>query len=81
MVSLPSGENVSVSAKEIAAVIQQLLDVSPALIATIRELRPLATLLPAPFNLIASPAVIAAIDMYPTLLPILQNIEKALENL
>lgn len=69
------------SPAEMASILQQLIDQAPKLIKALQVIGPFANLLPKPFNLLADPNVISAINMIPQLLPLLQRIKDALSNL
>ena len=67
------------NAKVLAAIIGEIIVLEPEVAEVAKELAPVCANLPAPWNLPANPVVTKAFDVFPKLLPTLQNIKAILE--
>lgn len=68
----------SITPQTIAAVITEIISVGPTAVEYLKNLGPYCANLPAPWNLPANPVVQQTLTIFPTLLPILKNLENIL---
>jgi hypothetical protein len=71
----------TVTPQAVAQVLAQIVTLEPKIATYAQELGPLTASLPTPWNLLSNPIVQEAFTVFPTLLPILTQIETILNSL
>ena len=67
--------------QNVSLVLKEFISEEPALVAEFNSLAPYAAVLPAPFNAIANPVVLKAVNLLPKLLPILTRVQAVLDSI
>ena len=70
-----------VTVENVSKVLSAIIIEGPQVIAEFDALAPYAALLPAPFNAIANPVVVKAVDLFPKSFPILSRIQAILDSI